>query len=291
MVSITKAERSWFAIGCVEADSWLIWVQPGVHEKSILALLSYALLLSRAIVLRNFGQRAFVTARFCRRSFVGADLSCALLSGHQFDFMMHTLPKSLVELNVIFQLEGGFCEKLMNFTRLKKLEVQQPMHEIPITITNDIFECLRNISIDTLRIKSVYPISGIEPFVFYYFSELKSLDISGISAISIADFYPALIGLRNTKIEKLRLSSMQSYNIYSSSVFLNDTFCENLALPYLVDLQMDHAQLFALSDICFSSLPNLKVLNLSFNSLSMGYLYQFFNHLMLLRKSNRIRYQ
>ena len=62
------------AIGCEEADSWLIRVQPDVHEKSILALLSYKLVLPRAIVLRDFVHRAFVTARFCRRGFVGADL-------------------------------------------------------------------------------------------------------------------------------------------------------------------------------------------------------------------------
>ena len=58
-------------------------MQPDVHEKSILALLSYALLLARAIVLRDFVQRAFVTAvlsaRFCRcgfvlRAFVGSPM-------------------------------------------------------------------------------------------------------------------------------------------------------------------------------------------------------------------------
>ena len=42
-----------------------------------------ALLLPRAIVLRAIVLRAFVTARICLRAFVGAVLSCALLSGHQ----------------------------------------------------------------------------------------------------------------------------------------------------------------------------------------------------------------
>ena len=63
------------AIGCVEADSWLIGVQPDVHEKSILALLSYALLLPRAIVHARFCPARFcycalLSARFCRRGFV-----------------------------------------------------------------------------------------------------------------------------------------------------------------------------------------------------------------------------
>ena len=51
--------------------------------QTLLALLSCALLLPRAIVLRAIVLRAFVTARICLRAFVGAVLSCALLSGHR----------------------------------------------------------------------------------------------------------------------------------------------------------------------------------------------------------------
>ena len=201
-----------------------------------------------------------------------------ILTMTEFDFVMQKLPKSLVGLNVIIPVDGRFSEKLINFTRLRRLGIQNLSLRNGITITNDTFECLTNISLEALTIKSYNShLSGIEPYAFYYLSKLKSLDMSGTSGISIADFYPALIGLRNTKIEILRLSSMQSIDDkFSLSVFLNDTFCENLALPYLVDLQMDHTQLFALSDICFKFLPNLKVLNLSFNSLSKGYLYRVF---------------
>ena len=53
-----------------------------LNMSTILALLSYALLLPHAIVLRAIVLRAFVTARFCLRGFVDAVLSCALLSGH-----------------------------------------------------------------------------------------------------------------------------------------------------------------------------------------------------------------
>ena len=255
----------------------------------------------------------------------------------EFDFMMHKLPKSLVNLSVTIPVEGGFSEKLMNFTRLKKLEIQQSMLEMPITITNDTFECLKNVSLETLTIKFDNQLSGVEPLAFYYLPKLKSLDMSGTSGISIADFYPALIGLQNTTIEYLRLSSMQSNYIFSSSsvatifgptrkqlvwapgqgvtattsswrapcgplqprgpprdrgacgalatplfsspVFLNGSFCENLVLPNLRDLQLDHTQLFAINKSCFISLPNLKVLNLSFNSLSMEYLSFLFENL------------
>ena len=53
-----------------------------LNMSTILALLSYALLLPRAIVLRAIVLCAFLTARFCLRAFVGAVMSCALLSGH-----------------------------------------------------------------------------------------------------------------------------------------------------------------------------------------------------------------
>ena len=79
-----------------------------------IALLSCALLLPRAIVLRAIVLRAFVTARICLRAFVGAVLSCALLSGHHirlyltylksrhssvlFDFHSQRLTKIWVEI-------------------------------------------------------------------------------------------------------------------------------------------------------------------------------------------------
>ena len=53
-----------------------------MNMSTIPALLSYALLLLCAIVVRAIVLRAFATARFCLRGFVGAVLSCALLSGH-----------------------------------------------------------------------------------------------------------------------------------------------------------------------------------------------------------------
>ena len=57
-----------------------------MYMSTIQALLSYALLLPRAIVVRANVLRAFATARFCLRAFVGAVLSCALLSGHRFRY-------------------------------------------------------------------------------------------------------------------------------------------------------------------------------------------------------------
>ena len=195
------------------------------------------------------------------------------ISMTEFSFMMQKLPKSLVDLNVIIPFDGEFSEKLVHFTRLRKLGIQISKGDYSFfTITNDTFKGLRNITLDTLIIKSA-EIENVQSHAFYYLSELKSLDMCGTSGITTANFSPALIGLQNTKIEKLRLSFMRGNDMLLSPVSLEDFFCENLALPHLVDLHMDHTQLIAVHPNCFIELLNLKVLNLSFNLLTMKYLY------------------
>ena len=91
---------------------------------------------------------------------------------------------------------------------------------------------------------------------------------------SVGDFYPALIGLQNTKLEKLHFSSFnidtKVEHALPEMVILNETFCENLNLPFLTDLHLDHSQIVGVrgSESCFSKLSKLKVLNLQFNCLS-----------------------
>ena len=57
-------------------------------------------------------------------------------------------------------------------------------------------------------------------------------------------------------------------------MILNDTFCGNLVLPHLTDLQLDHGGIYDIrSDLetgCFSNLTNLRMLNLSFNHMSLS---------------------
>ena len=57
-------------------------------------------------------------------------------------------------------------------------------------------------------------------------------------------------------------------------IILNDTFCGNLILPYLTDLQLDHGGIYDIRSYgqkgCFSKLTNLRMLNLSFNHLSLS---------------------
>ena len=75
-------------------------------------------------------------------------------------------------------------------------------------IANETFEVLANIPIKNLKIQFKC-LRKVEPMSFSWFKHLKSLDLSYMRGISISDFYPALIGLKNTKIEFLRLSSLR----------------------------------------------------------------------------------
>ena len=65
----------------------------------IRCILSYALLLPRAIVVRAIVLHAFATDRFCLRGLVGAVLSCALLSGHPINQII----KQLIKFNELFR--------------------------------------------------------------------------------------------------------------------------------------------------------------------------------------------
>ena len=88
--------------------------------------------------------------------------------------------------------------------------------------------------------------------------------------LTIADFYPALLGLKNTKLEKLVLPFFTKDFLKPELVILNDTFQENFDLRYLKDLQMDNAKIFLLSNswIHLSKLINLERLNMSHNFLT-----------------------
>ena len=126
-------------------------------------------------------------------------------------------------------------------------------------------------------------IHGIEPLAFNPLSQLKSLTMGRSYHISLADFSSALIGLQNTKIERLKLSNMYRaellVGILPDMVFLNQSICEKLVLPHLEDLQIDNTQIYNIhTESCFSGLPNLKVLNLSLNYLSIFELEYMFEH-------------
>ena len=179
------------------------------------------------------------------------------------------------ELNVDiprFNNLGEWSQRLIKFTKLRKLGIYQVFDTTEIS--NDTLKYLENVSIEELTIRA--SLSSIHPLAFHYFTKLKTLDIdmrrpSYGNRISLIVFSPALTGLRNTQIEKLILSQF-GYN--EDGMILNDTFCGNLVLPYLTDLQLDHGGIYDIrSDLetgCFSNLTNLRMLNLSFNHMSLS---------------------
>ena len=194
------------------------------------------------------------------------------LSLKDFASMMHKLPQTLEELNI--DIPGGeeFSKQLMNFTKLRKLGIYDDIGTFN-TITNDTFKYLRNISLEELRIRALN-LCSVQPLAFHHFLSLKSLDFSKVIGMNILDFSPALIGLQNTKLEKLKLSfmfrEMTGWHINPPKLLiLDDSFCGKLSLPNLTDLQMDHTNLAAIksnsSRGCFHELLNLKILNISFN--------------------------
>ena len=195
-----------------------------------------------------------------------------LFSLDEFAFVMNKLPHALEELNVDLPRGEGYSRKLTNFTKLRKLGIYSVFFNSNHTFTNDTFEPFKNISLNELTIR-VSCLKGVQPLAFYHLPELRSLEISRVRVgISIADFYPALIGLQNTKLERLKLSDFipQTFN----RVFLNDSFCENLVLPHLTDLQIVRTLLYNIKSErdtgCFSGLTNLKRLNLSLNYLTFS---------------------
>ena len=182
---------------------------------------------------------------------------------------MHKLPRTLEELNVDLPRKEGFSRKLTNFTKLRKLGIYSVFGSNNIRLSNDTFESLKNISLNELTIEA-FCLYSVQPLAFYHLTELRSLEIRRVwVGISIADFYPALIGLQNTKLERLKLSDFTETTL--TRIVLNDSFCENLVLPYLTDLQIVRTQLYNITSKrntgCFSGLTNLKKLNLSFNCL------------------------
>jgi hypothetical protein len=153
---------------------------------------------------------------------------------------LQKLPLTLEELNVSIPGGENISQPLSKFRKLRKLGIYNDDYSGAFnTITNHTFEPLKNITIEELTIVA-YNLSRVEPLAFSYFPELKSLSIGGIYWFSVPDFYPALIGLNQTKLEKLRLSSKLDFEgifyYYNRGitvpglVALNDSFCENLDL-------------------------------------------------------------
>ena len=187
-----------------------------------------------------------------------------------FDGMLQMLPLTLEELSINIPNEIG-VEMLNNFKRLRKLGLYG--RGMNLKIQNDTFKPLRYLPIEELRIK-VNNLDYVQPLGFRHFPNLKKLDMSETTGMTIADFYPAMLGLENTKLEILKLSYFTKNISKPELVILNGTHQQNFDLRNLVILEMDNAEIFLIGDagIHLSKLLNLKTLNMSFNFLNLKHI-------------------
>ena len=119
-----------------------------------------------------------------------------------FAATLRKLPLTLEELNVNIPVVDGYAINLVNFTSLKRLGL---FNLSPIMascrLTNYTFRPLANLPIEELRFSSDN-ILAVEPLAFYHFPKLTTLDMSETTGLSVADFYPAWIGLQHNTNSK-----------------------------------------------------------------------------------------
>ena len=141
-----------------------------------------------------------------------------------FEKMLKKLPQTLEELNINVPASDEFVVKLKNFTKLKRLGIYDSLfREEFYTITNGLFKPLENLTIEELRIKA-QNLHVVEPLAFSHFSQLKTLDMSETTGMSVADFYPAWTGLQHTQLKKLVLQLMSRDGSSKELTTLNETF-------------------------------------------------------------------
>ena len=199
-----------------------------------------------------------------------------------FGKILKKLPHGLEEININVPASDGFAVMFTNFTKLKRLGIYDINDSSEFnTITNDTFKSLENLSIEELRIKAGN-LHAVEPLAFFHFSQLRTLDMNETTGMSIADFYPAWIGLQHTQLKKLVLESMSRDKYITDLITLNDTFFEKLHLCHLVDLQIGNAHILSViyTETHFTRLQNLEILNMSNNYISMNELYYLFDNVL-----------
>ena len=194
------------------------------------------------------------------------------VSLEEFGRMLRMFPLTMQESNINIPGGEGIAGMIRNFTQLRKLGLYGP-YDKALEIRNDTFKLLHDTPIEELRIKAP-KLSKVEALAFQHFPKLKTLDMSKTKGVTISDFYPALLGLKSTKLEKLILSFFTKDSFKPELVILNDTYQENFELRHLKDLQMDNAEIFLLNDrgIHLSKLINLERLNMSYNFLILKHI-------------------
>ena len=164
----------------------------------------------------------------------------------------------------------NFSSVFVNLRNLENLEIQTSGDDTRI-LYNDTFQPLSHLPIQTLKIR--FCLSAVEPLAFSWFSQLSTLDLSFTTCMSVADLYPAWIGLSKTKIKVLNLKyfgyQLPSPILTFRLIILNSTFFENMNFEYLTEFNLEYTFIQSVDEWKFSSkAKQLKKLCLPMNHLN-----------------------
>ena len=187
----------------------------------------------------------------------------------EFRMFTDTIPTSLKTLHI--DVPAKPCDELSvvvfaNFTELNELGIYR-QNECDVDIRDSTFKPLRNLPITNLILK-FDNLRSLEPLAFSWFPNLTSLDMSHTFGMSVADVYPAWIGLKYTRITHLDLTSFKRnmVNLDQESIRLTESFFENFLLPSLKVLVLDNTEISSAAVWDFSeSTPNLTHLSVARN--------------------------
>ena len=194
-----------------------------------------------------------------------------------FRDIIQELPLSLKSLKVDVDpwpgnsTPRGICDESVyplfsRFVNLEYLSLHRS-YECRSYIANETFRSLAELPITHLTIKYL-KLTGVEPLAFSWFKDLTHLNMSGTRGMSVADFYPAFMGLQMTNISKLILSSVNTNMKYSDPVILNSTFLSHFVLPQLTSLDLSDTNIHTpKSNQFLKYLKNLQYLYLSKNNI------------------------
>ena len=198
----------------------------------------------------------------------------------QFEFFIETeLPASLkvlyIELPFVacLKVNGSAFAKFTNLDELglsRRNDLGVPRREACVNkLTSDTFEPMKDLSITKLKLR-FDNLKRVEPLTFSWFRNLKILDMSHTTGMSVADFYPAWTGLKKTQLSKLILTSFKQDPdfITPELVHLNSTFFDQFDIKTLHMLYLDDTNIRGADEWNFhGKVPNLEFLTLANNSM------------------------
>ena len=125
-----------------------------------------------------------------------------------FKQIMSEFPIDLEEIHVDipwYPCDDSYVSAFSRFVYSRQDRSSTDLVYVTTVIKNDTFRPLENLPLINFHLRFDRLIQ-VEPLAFSWLTELTHLDMNGTYGISVADFYPALFGLRRTKIEVLILS-------------------------------------------------------------------------------------